>query len=303
MAPDGILAKFSLSERDLIGEGGESRVYALGPDRVLRVPQSRHFARLGKARQKAFLARIAGRFPFATPEILEIGPGEAWTIEKRLPGRPMLALLRDLDGKRRAIALRSYAVAVGALGAVELPYLPYGHILAPDPVRASGWQTFAARSLAGFVARNRATIAGEIGDPDTLAAKAAAMIADLPDQPRKGLVHGDYFPGNILLDDDLAVAAVIDFGVYVVAGDRQLDFAAAYLTLEMNDECQPEDAQLVRAVLIERHGEALALAFRFYRAYLAFSMADPANAAPPYPRLYDWSLTQLRLLAEDRLPA
>ena len=31
---------------------------------------------------------------------------------------------------------------------------------------------------------------------------------------------------------------------------------------------------------------AIAPALRFYRAYFAFAMADPAIAAPPYPGLY-----------------
>jgi hypothetical protein len=31
-------------------------------------------------------------------------------------------------------------------------------------------------------------------------------------------------------------------------------------------------------------------------------MADPANAKPPYPKLYGWSMAMLKLLAADRLP-
>ena len=298
-----VLAKFGLTEADLIGRGGESSVYALGSDRVLRLARSRNFRVLARARLKAFLDRIAGRFPFATPEILEIGPNEVWTIEKRLPGRPMLALLRELAGTGRETVLTNYADAAAVLGTIELPYVPYGHLIAANAVRASDWRSFVRQSLAGFLARNRARIGAEIGDPDGLFAEATAMIAALPDQPRKALVHGDYFPGNVLLADDRSVSAVIDFGVYAVAGDAQLDLATAYLTLEMNDECQPGDAQFVRAALVARHGEALLAALRCYRAWLAFSMADPAFGGSLYPRLYGWSVAQLRLLAEERLTA
>lgn len=301
-APD-VLKTFGLGAADLIGEGGESRVYALGGDRVLRVPRGAWTGgTVNRRRLKAFLQRIAGRLPFATPTILEIGPEGAWTIERRLPGKPLSALLRSLDGADRETALRNYSEGVAALGKIALPYVPYGHILAPDPVRASDWRTFARQSLAGFRDRNRAAIAQAVGDPDALFAEAVKMIAALPERPEKVLVHGDYFPGNVLMDQQLAVSAVLDFGVFTVAGDRQLDRAVACHTLELLEECRPEDAGVVHAAMVERYGAAIEPAFRFYRTYLAFSMADPANAAPPYPRLYDWSLDQLTRLATGRLP-
>lgn len=215
----------------------------------------------------------------------------------------MAAVLREISGVRREIAFRNYVAAIDALRAVSLLYLPYGHVLGLAPIRATDWRTFLRRNLGGFASRNRAVIASEIGNPDALVAKATAMIAAMPERPPKVLVHGDYFPGNVMLDDDLGVSAVLDFGVFTVAGDPQLDLAVAYLTLELIDECGTADAPFVGELILARHGKAIEPAFRFFRTYLAFSMADPANAAPPYPRLYDWSLAQLRLLAEDRLPA
>ena len=271
---------------------------------MLRLPRARKPEAIGRRRLKAFLDRIAGRFPFATPRILQVGPSDAWTIEQRLPGRPMSVLLRTLAGAERETAFRNYVAAIDAFRAVSLLYHPYGHVLATRPVRAKDWRAFARESLAGFLARNRATITKEIGDPDALFADAAVLLAGaLPEDPPKVLVHGDYFPGNVMLGDDLAVSAVLDFGVYTLAGDPTLDLAVACLTLELIEECSPADVALVRGLILARHGGAIEPALRFYRAYLAFSMADPANAAPPYPRLYEWSLAQLRLLAKGRLPA
>jgi aminoglycoside phosphotransferase (APT) family kinase protein len=298
-----ILQRFGLGERALIGEGGESRVYALSPDRVLRIARSGSPDAAAAARLQAFLARIAGRLPFATPEILEIAPGGEWRIEKRLPGTSMLDRLRKLGDDRRDEAFRRYVAAADALATVALPDLPYGHALAASPVTAADWRTFARDSLARFAARNRTAIAREVGDPHKLFDLAADMIADLPLTPRKVLVHGDYFPGNMLLAADLTVSAVLDFGTYTVVGDAQLDLAVAYLTLELIEETTAHDARFVRELIIERHGAGIAPAFRFYRAWLAFSMADPANAAPPYPRLYRWSIAMLKLLHEGRFPA
>ncbi len=54
---------------------------------------------------------------------------------------------------------------------------------------------------------------------------------------------------------------------------------------------------LARHLVVAHHGDAILPAARFYRAYAAILMADPANAAPPYPRLFAWSVANLRALA------
>ncbi|HVY19409.1 MAG TPA: aminoglycoside phosphotransferase family protein [Bauldia sp.] len=304
MSPDDarILDQFHVGPADLIGEGGESRVYALGADEVLRVPRTANFGGASRERLQSFLAHIAGRLPFATPEILEIGPDEAWTIERRLPGRSMLALLRTMHDDHRDRALRNYVTALDGFGTIRLDTFPYGHLLAEPSTKADDWRTFLWETLIAFRTRNRVTIAQEAADPYALFEKAADMLDALPLLPAKVLVHGDYFPGNVLLDDELRVSAVLDFGTYTVCGDPALDLAVAYQTLELIEECTADDARFVRDLIMERHGDELGPAFQFYRAYLAFSMADPANANPPYPKLYGWAMAMLKLLAADRLP-
>jgi len=297
-----ILRDFGLSATDRIGEGGESFVYALGTDAVLRLPKAGHFDAHSRERLQIFLDHVATRLPFATPTIEEIAPDETWTIERRLPGRSMAELLRTLDDDRRDQAFRSYVAAVDAIRTISLTDFPYGHVLASAPVTASDWRTFAWESLIRFRGRNRVTIAREAGDPYKLFDRTVEMIAALPLSPPKALVHGDFFPGNVLLADDLSVSAVLDFGAYTVCGDPVLDLAVSYLTLELIDQCTADDARFVRDLIVERHGPEIAPAMQFYRAYLAFSMADPVNTAPPYPKLYGWAIAMLQLLAADKLP-
>ncbi len=304
MTPDTtrILGDFALRASDLLGEGGESLVYALGSDHILRIPKGGTFARGSRAKLRAFLDSIHGRLPFETALIQEIGPDDTYTIETRVRGKPMAEFLRAANDDLRDHALRNYVAAIDAFRMIEFDALPYGHILAAHPVTAGDWRTFARESLARFRSVNRVAIAREAADPYRLFDKAADMIEHLPLHPPKYLVHGDYFPGNVLLAPDLTISGVIDFGPFTVVGDPVLDLAVSYLTLELIAECSADDARFVRDLVLERHGEEIAPALRFYRAYLAFSMADPANSASPYPRLYEWAIAMLKLLAEDRLP-
>ncbi len=284
----------------MLGLGGESMVFALDEPRVLRVPRGQPAPTL-EGRQ-AFLADLEGKLPFRTPLILEIGLDHAYTIEARLPGRSMLDVLRELRGPVRARAWRSYITAVDAIGTIPRPDPVYRQILASDPIEAATWPDFIAACMAGAAQRNRATIEREIGDADRIAAQAIALTADLEREPPKVLVHGDVFPGNVMMDDAGAVTAVIDFGYFTVAGDPTLDLAAAYLPLEMLDVCGPDDIEVVRDLMVQRHGAGIEAAIRCHRAYFALFMADPANAAEPYPRLYRWSLTNMAKLAMGTLP-
>jgi len=265
--------------------------------RVLRRPRA--IATL--ERQRAFLAGIEGRLPFATPRIEEIGPGGAWTIERRLPGTSFLVMLRQLGGSERQAALRSYAESVDAIATIALPDRPYGQILADAPITADTWRAYLKGGLDQFISWNGAAIEAACGDLAALRSKALRLIDDVDDRPAKALVHGDYYPGNVLIDESLNVSGLVDFSFWTVAGDPLLDVFGAAATLEMNDEATAGDIAFVRDIILDRHGDAVLRPARFYRAYFAFAMADPGNSEGLYPRLWPWALTNLVALREGRL--
>ena len=224
-----------------------------------------------------------------------------FTIERRLKGTSLLTLLTRLHGADRKKAIGAYIAGAEATGRLLLPDRPYGQILAPAPITGETWPGFFRASLDHWLAVNGATIAEATGSVERVSANALALLGGLPERPAKGLAHGDYFPGNVLLDERLALTGLVDFSVFTLAGDPLYDAITAALFLEMIDEASADDVALARQLVIARHGEAILLPGRFYRAYAAILMADPANAAPPYPRLFAWSVANLRALAAGKM--
>ncbi len=265
--------------------------------RVLRRPR----AVAALERKRAFLATIDGRLPFATPAIEAIGPDGGWTIERRLPGTSLLVLMRHLRGSARATALRSYAESVDAIGTIAFPDRPYGQMLDDAPLTADSWRGYLRLGLDRFIALNGAAIEATRGDLDELRAMALALLDEVADRPRKALVHGDYFPGNVLIGDDYRVSGLVDFSFWTVVGDPLYEVIGAPVFLEMNDEATAEDIAFVRRIILERHGDAVLGPARFYRAYFAFAMAEPGNSEGVYPRLWPWALANLAALREGRL--
>ena len=77
--------------------------------------------------------------------------------------------------------------------------------------------------------------------------RAIRLLAGIDPHPPKALVHGDYFPGNLLMSERLEVSAVIDFSVFTLVGDPLLDAACAVVFLEMNEPFTDADCGLVRS--------------------------------------------------------
>ena len=253
------------------------------------------------ARLQAFLARIDGKLAIPTGAIAAIDAAGRYAIERRLGGRSLLSRMAELSGTERARAIAAYVSGAEATGRLLLPERPYGQILGAAPLTAGTWTGFFRRSLGHWLAENGATIAEATGDLAAVAGNALALLEALPERPAKGLAHGDYFPGNVLLDDGLAVSGLVDFSGFTLAGDPLYDTITAALFLEMIEEATADDVALARDLVMTRHGEAILDPGRFYRAYAAILMADPANAAPPYPRLFAWSVANLRALAAGTL--
>ncbi len=295
-----MLRAFGIGPEALIGWGGQSQVYALDDARVLRLLRRPGDA-ADLARLQSFLAGIDGRLDVPTSVIEAIDAEGRFTIERRLAGTSLLALLPRLQGAERRQAIGAYTAGADATGRFLLPDRPYGQILASAPITAGTWPGFFRLSLDHWLARNGATIAEATGSVARVSANALALLGGLPERPAKALAHGDYFPGNVLIDERLVLTGLVDFSVFTLAGDPLYDAITAALFLEMIEEAGPDDVALARHLVVARHGEAILLPGRFYRAYAAIVMADPANAAPPYPRLFAWSVANLRALAAGKL--
>jgi Phosphotransferase enzyme family len=225
------------------------------------------------------------------------------TIEKRLPGRPMADMLSNLEGERRRTALASYFEAATAIRGVAMPDHFYGQLLVAEPIVASEWTAFLSASLDRYLARYRRPIEAAFGDAETLVGKARALMAAVPAQPEKVLAHGDFFPGNVLIDDRLKVTAVVDFGTWTLVAEPLYDIAGAVMFAEVATECGPDDWAYLRSLMLQHCGETALAAMTFYRAYFALALFDPAETGGLYPKLHPWMVATLRQLADGTLGA
>ncbi len=283
---DAVLRRFGVGPEDRIGHGGDATVYALDGERVLRVL---HSTNSPIARIAAFYDELAGQDPgFALPRVLEFGEidGTAYSIDRLIPGRPLIDVLPELSGQRRRAALDAYLDGATAIGRLRCERPLYGEVLADPPLQRSTWTQFLLDRADAALSVSGGYLGDDVPALDEAIAATKRRISALPARPERRLVHGDYFPGNVMLGDDLAVSGVIDFGTLTVMGDTAMDVVSAIIFIEVVPAGDPEDAAYLTARAMRTRGAGFVELMRAYRAYYALRLAPYAEADDA--RLYAW---------------
>lgn len=293
-ALDRIPARFRDEVVRKLGHGGEATVYELSGDRVLRVLHSVPHS-VGLA---AFYRQIErGSVSFALPDVIEQGEesGLAYSVDRLIRGRPLHELMPLLAGGDRTRALAAYTDAAFEIAGLPAVHDEFGEFLrGDDSISAPTWSAYLLARMGRSLGASP-WLRDDVAGFDSVVGWLRARIEALPPAP-KTLVHGDYFPGNVLISDDLRVSGVIDFGPLTVIGDPMLDLASAVMFLEVTRPgYRPEDTDFVLGRLIARAGDEIIERTKTYRAWYAIRFA-------PYrdddPNLYAWCVRSLRALAE-----
>jgi hypothetical protein len=273
----------------------------LNGDRVLRVL---HSPSSPIARIAAFYDELAGQDPgFELPRVLEHGEidGTEYSVDRLIPGRPLIDVLPDLTGERRRKALDSYLDGARMIGGLRVERSFYGDVITDPPLRRATWTEFLLDRAEAALAISGGRLAADIARFDEVIATVRGHLAALPPHGERRLVHGDYFPGNVMIGDDLTVSGVIDFGTLTVMGDPAMDIASAVVLIEVaRPSFDPADVEYLTARAVRTHGAAFVALLRAYREYYALRLAPYAETQDP--RLYAWCVRSLRGVIGDSLP-
>ncbi len=298
MSKQAVLAHFAADVGERVGHGGEATVYALGDDRVLRLYH--HQPHGGSAMMAAFYDEIdRGAVPFVVPQVLDHGEidGTWYSIDRRIAGRPLMDVLPSLSGERRRRMLDAYLDGAHAIAALTIDREGYGEILLDDAIMADTWPAFLRARVAQILTISRPDLEGDVPDLDRALAGADRAIAALPVRPPRVLVHGDYFPGNVMVDEEtLRVTGVIDFGPLTVMGDALLDVTSAVVFLEASrDSFERADSAYLTEALVRRYGDGIIDVMRTYRAYCALRLS---HTKLDDDHLYAWCAASIAEMVE-----
>lgn len=262
-----------IADPQLIGFGGEARVYALDGQRVLRISHPEYDMATAKNNFELvqWILAKAKMVGLSTPEVisLDIVGERIVRIEKRLPGRPLSDLLANTGAEERAALINELLDAAEKICRIAMVQTQFGDVSATHPVRAQGWEGYLVAKIAQTL--GKAPAAFQVLDPEQI----AAHVPKFDGQPR--LVHFDLFPGNVLFHTE-RVSAIIDFGPTMMMGDKRMELwsAVAYLDSQISPHANAAD-RAAGEKWLEKHNlqDGYAAAKQWIAAYWTFAHDDP----------------------------
>jgi hypothetical protein len=171
-------------------------------------------------------------------------------IESKVPGRSLEEFLPALNATAEENAIHVYLNAARALKEIKLLTPPTRYILFDETDQSSlsgqTWPEFYAQLLHEKVARVGDLLAQNVSEFRSKFERLIESVGKDIDI-EISLIHGDFFPGNLLVAEDLSHATgVVDFGSFTMFGDAMVDMAGAVGFYRMHD---PERTAIRNRVL------------------------------------------------------
>lgn len=279
-----MLAEFGIAHAQPLAVGTEAEVYERDETTLLKL-----YANAGRLAHLQTLQKLydsLNTMPsgLVLPRIQQIvRRGNLLAVlESRLAGEPLADFLPGLAGEALERAETLYLEAVWRLRQIEIPSQPQNYLLFDE----TGYSETAVQSFetfyAGFLAQKIERVGTVFSSLDpAFAAKAAALVAAIRTAPAVplALVHGDFFPGNVLVDKALTqVTGVIDFGSFTLFGNPLLDVAGAFGFYKMYDPARKAIRQRLLPRILARLTEEEKP--RFFQFLLAHALLTCDLYAP-----------------------
>lgn len=288
-----VLAHFGLTEADRLGGGNQTQVFALDETTIIR-PYPSHLPLAFLKRQRDFYNSLdTSTVSFKTPMILELGvvDGVPYTLEPLLQGRDLQSALEGLADKQRQNALKSYLNTARKIRTLVEGKVPFGEVLVSSPIQADEWTSYLERRIDATLLETGNEIGRDVPGLETAVQRWRSLLPLVADA-KPELVHGDYFPGNVMVDEAGAVTAVIDFSASTVMGDWRLDVVTACIFLELTANVTRDDIAFCKSEVEKLLGSEATPLAQLYRLYYALYYTFTRDSDPP---LYRWCVSVLNL--------
>lgn len=292
-----ILRTYQVAEGDYLGSGIEADVYALDEQRVLKLYHATVRLADLETLQIFYNTLNTRAVGYAFPQIYSIETMEDFIVatEKRLHGQTMQAVLPQLDDARLNIVMQQYLEATLALQRVQLTEPLHRYKLFDEysisQTTNGDWHAF----LWAYILRKMSQLEPYLSkDVQQFQAKLN-VIHGVLSQPYCGaysVIHGDFFPGNLLVDHQYHIRGIVDFGLMTMIGDPLFDIATGWVFIDMYNELGMDLPNHYFEVVINTLGTAVI--GRLYRYVLIYSMVSANTYAKDCSDgHYQWCVSNL----------
>jgi aminoglycoside phosphotransferase (APT) family kinase protein len=238
----------------------------------------------------------ANAVDFNLPKIYEIIKEKeaVITIEKRIEGRNIQKDLSNFDDDQLHSFFKQYLSTVLNIKQIKLVHKIDGHKLLKDYEMSNepaDWNEFLKQSL---IQKNKEVEKYLMKDVEDYESKYQYFLNVLSKkyEGEYDLIHGDFYPSNLLVSDDGKINGVIDFGLMTLSGDYLFDVALSWILFDLYDELGAVKLNHYVNMIIETLGEEVKESLYFYALYYSYYSANffSENCSDGH---YEWSVRNL----------
>ncbi len=280
-----ILAHYNVAETAYIGSGMESQVYRLGCDCVLKIQPYKPNDLTSKQALMGFYSKLDSRgISFNLPQILSVEQmGEFGVIIERLiKGNAIKPMLPSINKDTAVSVMEHYLLSILELRRVMVGFSfkdTVATLLSGTGDGIADWNSLLLQLLLSKYQKNKTFFKHNVKN----IVKKIDSLIEFFSKPYNGdytLIHGDFCPENILMDDD-SVTGVIDFGFCNTVGDYLYDVALGWAFADMYN-LYSLDYKGILKKLIQKHlpdieVNTLENYIRFYSVYSADFYSDSCS--------------------------
>lgn len=291
-----ILKKYKVNETDFLGKGQEAEVYSYGVDEVIKLYDVSALEKQ-KSLKRFYESMRITNIHFQLPEIHQIidEKSAVITIEKRIKGRNIQKDLGRYDEEKLISFFKNYLSVVLNLKDIKLQTKFDGYKLLEDydlnTERPVDWFDFLKQSLIKKNEEIKTYIKRDVINYEIKLEKILIALS----KEYKGeyaLIHGDFYPSNLIVDENGDINGVIDFGLMTLYGDPVFDLALSWSLFDLYEEVGEKKLELYLNMMIDTIGvknrKKIYLYALFYYIYSANFFSENCSDAH-----YQWSVRNL----------
>ena len=229
-----VLKKFGINNAALLGQGAHSRVFSVDSNHVIRIFSPGTDWNSVIAVANFYNSLDISKASFGVPKIHDIGSSEGFffSVETRLANNLEQSIMY-VSGLAKETLLKNYIKSAGDIRNLKTEFEGfYGDLISADPIRTNSWSEYLILRVEASLELSRQHLRNDIEGFDELYSSWQSKVIELPN-PYPDVVHGDYYPGNVIVNESNKVTEIIDFSMYTILGDWRIDPVSAIIQAEL----------------------------------------------------------------------
>lgn len=274
-----ILDKFGISKSNFLGSGMESEVYAYDDNKVVKLYNDMSDSNKQRI-LKGFYSKIdSSSLSYELPFIYDTFEenGILVTIEKRIEGNNLQSMLSKMNYIEQNNMMETYLNANIELKSVKVKLNLEGYTLFNNQqissLNINSWFDLLKEEIFRKQRELESYLKRDVVNYDAKV-KQLVGILSLGYEGEYSLIHGDFYPGNVMINQSGKVTGLIDFGLMTMYGDNLFDIAIGWVCFDMYNELNANIYERYLNIIISTLGEDVRKRLYFYVLIYSYISAN-----------------------------